>query len=300
VAQDENVTSFDNYAQPGDEACDVPALQIFPHKDSPTLATHPVYTLLIGTNDVGRVDPESYEPVFVLCHRAAVSWLGLPLEYKVLADSKDATTDGPGYLDSSNNWNAWVTEERGASVSFKITLDREGPIYAWPRIDDNSPGTYDYSLDGKLMGSGAMQTNPKIATKVKTTSSMGFLRLDGVRAGTHVVKFTQTNEGKEGVAVVGIGSPAGLDVSQRPRVYAGTIPFQEVAEGGRCSNSDRLCLAYILEIKDDVAEFAHDGLDVEVFDTRKYMFGTAAEMDDYLHPNVLGQKELSHSLEAVW
>jgi hypothetical protein len=46
--------------------------------------------------------------------------------------------------------------------------------------------------------------------------------------------------------------------------------------------------------------FAADGLNVRLFDTRKYMFGTAVEMNDGVHPNEFGQYELSFSVEASW
>jgi lysophospholipase L1-like esterase len=59
-------------------------------------------------------------------------------------------------------------------------------------------------------------------------------------------------------------------------------------------------LEYIRDIDADVRQFSADGLDVRLFDTRMYMFGTAAEMNDTLHPNALGQIELSHAVEASW
>ena len=302
VAEYEGAT-FANNALDGDQACDLATRQIFPHQDSPTLASHPTYTVLIGTNDVDNnyIHP-SYQTVFTLCHRAVLSWLAMPAEYKVLAGSKNVKASGPAHLDTSNHWNAWTTAGKGASISFSITTASAGPIYAWPRIDDNSTATYTYALDGDEIGSLAVQTNPKIATRNGSANSLSFLRIGNVPAGPHVVTFTQTSDGSNGVSVVGIGAPLGSALGQRPIVLAGTIPFQHRNPplGYICSNTDPVCMAYVTIIKQDVALFAADGLDVRLFDTRKYMFGTAAEMSDYLHPNALGQKELSHSVEAVW
>jgi len=59
-------------------------------------------------------------------------------------------------------------------------------------------------------------------------------------------------------------------------------------------------LEYIQDIEASVNLFSGDGLDVRLFDTRQYMFGTASEMNDSLHPDALGQVELSHSVEASW
>src|ERR1700758_2871700 len=129
VAEFEEVTLVNN-ALAGDQACDVPTRQIFRNKDSPTGAMHPTYSLLIGTNDVDAKGPGVYEAVFMLCHQAAISWLAVPLEYKVLATSKGVRSTGGGSIDGTNNWNAWTTGGPGATVSFAITTRKEGPIYA--------------------------------------------------------------------------------------------------------------------------------------------------------------------------
>jgi len=288
-----------NYAISGDQACDVPKRQIFRNQESPTLATHMEYSVLIGTNDVVHKGTGAYESVFVLCHQAAISWLALPAEYKVLAGGSGVTTTGAGGMDSSNHWNAWTTAGQGSTVSFAITMAVPGPLYAWPRINDEDPATYTYALDGILLGSASTQTTPRIATYNGSTDSLGFLRLSMVQAGNHVITFTQTSSGANGVSVVGIGTPRGAATNTLPTVLVGTVPYQ--FNSSKCTpSSDAPCSEYILDIEADVNLFAGDGLDVRLFDTRNYMLGTAAEMNDSLHPNVLGQTELSQSVEASW
>ena len=300
VAEFEKV-NFVNNALAGDQACDVPTRQIFPNKDSPTAHLHPTYTVLVGTNDVDVKGVGAYEAVFMLCHKALISWLAVPLEYKVLATSNEMKTSGPGSLDTKNNWNAWTTGGPGATVSFTITTRKEGPIYAWPRIDDKNPGTYSYSLDGKVLGAGSTQTTPRISTENFTTDSLGFLRLPVVSAGTHVVEFTQTSEGANGLSILGIGAPAEARADELPTVLVGNITYQlHGGSIGACVISDLPCLRYIQDIEADVNVFSSDGLRVRLFDTRKYMFGTAAEMNDSLHPNALGHIELSQAVEASW
>jgi lysophospholipase L1-like esterase len=301
VAVFENVT-FANNAIDGSEACDLAPSEIFPNLDSPTLSTHPTYTVLIGTNDVGvKVNIPTYHAIFSQCHQAALSWLAIPAEYKVLAGSAGMASSGPGMLDTTNNWNSWTTEGQGSSISFTISTSSPGPIYAWPRIDDNSAATYTYSLDGVVLGSAAVQTKPKIITRNGGNDSMTLLRFADVHAGKHVVTFTQTNTGTDGVSVVGIATPASAVGDRLPVVLAGIIPFEEdPSQGGRCGDSDPNCDAYIQLVEDDVALLAADGLDVRLFNTRKYMFGTPAEMADKSHPNALGHLEISHSVEAVW
>ena len=296
VAEDEAVTYADN-AISSDQACDVPTRQIFPNQDFPTLASHPMYTLLIGTNDAKQgIGP--YEAVFMLCHQAVISWLAIPAEYKVVASGSGVTTTGAGAIDSSNNWNAWTTGGLGSTVSFTITTNQFGPIYAWPRIIDGNPGTYTYALDGVVVGSSSTQTTPSMATINGSSNSLGFLRLPPVPAGTHVVTFTQTSPGANGISVVGIGSPTRRAADQFPIVLVGTIPFQK--PGSPCNSPDGPCQKYIQDIEADVNIFSTDGLNVRIFDTRKFMLGTPGEMNDTVHPNEFGQFELSHSVEAAW
>jgi len=300
VAEFEHVT-FANNANPGDEACDVSTRQIFPNGDSPTLASHPVYTVLIGTNDVDRYDAVTYEPIFTLCHQAVISWLGLPAEYKVLAGDKGVSATGEGALDTANQWHAWTTLGQGSSVRFTIITARDGPIYAWTLIDDSSDAAFTYSLDGIEAGSEESHVKPDLATQNGSTVSLGFLRIAAVPAGTHVVAFVQTSAGSSGVSVVGIGSPAVAVHGDIPTVLAGTVPRQyRPTNIGHCWPNEPVCLSYIKAIEDNVTMFAGDGLNVRVFDTWKYMHATSSEMHDSLHPNALGEEELSHAVEAAW
>jgi lysophospholipase L1-like esterase len=288
-----------NRAISGDQACDVAATQIFPNGDSPALTAHTVSSTLIGTNDVDVYGTGSYEAIYMLCDRAIITWLGVPLEYKVLANGANATTTGSGKVDST--WNAWTTGAQGATISFTITTSSIGPIYAWPLIDDQSSATYSYSLDGVVIGTNNVQTSPNMATQNGTSRSLGFIRIPAVSAGTHVVKFTQTSTGSNGVSVVGVGSPFVSVGNKLPTVLVGTITYQLMgASGGACTVTDAPCQQYVQDQKTDAALLAGDGLDVRVFDTRQYMFGTASEMNDALHPNALGQQEISQSVEAVW
>jgi hypothetical protein len=298
VAVYENVP-FANRAISGNQACDVAATQIFPNADSPTVTPHVVSSMLVGTNDVDVKGTGAYEATYMLCERAAISWLGVPLEYKVLANGKNVSTTGTGSLNST--WHAWTTSAQGATVSFTITTSNLGPIYAWPLVDDQSSATYSYSIDGTVLGSGQVQTSPLMATQAGTTKSLGFIRIPAVSPGTHIITFTQTSSGSKGVSVVGVGSPFGGVNNQLPTVLVGTITYQLMGGGeGACTVTDAPCLAYIQDEKSDVTLLSGDGLDVRIFDTRQYMFGTASEMNDSLHPNALGQVELSHSVEAVW
>jgi hypothetical protein len=298
VSVDEDV-QLTNYAIGSSEACDVPATQIFAHEDSPSLAVHAMYSVLVGSSDVILAGAGAHEQVFIICDKAILSWLAVPAEYKVLATSLAVTTTGPGAIDPSDHWNSWTTAGLGSTVSFPITTTVSGPIYLWPRISDDKPTTYKYSLDGVVAGTGNTQTSPLIATPNGTTTSLGFIRLGTVPAGQHVIEFTQTSAGASGVSVVGIGTPMGSAPGTMPTVLVGTVPYQY--DTGHCTvASDEPCLDYTQDVEADMSIFLADRLDLRLFDTRKYMFATAAEMDDNYHPSVLGQTELSHAAESIY
>ncbi len=293
--------SFANNAISGDQACDVLPRQVFPNKDLSSLEAPPVYSLLIGANDADLKGPGDYEAVYRLCHMAVITWLGLPVERKVVAGAKEFIASGPGVLDRSNPWTAWTTEGKGARVAATISTLDVGPIYAWVVIDDSSPASFGYSLDGETVGLRTSQTSPRIATNNGTGKSIAVLRFPRVSPGIHTVVLTQTNDGASGVSVLGIGAP-GRDAAGLPAVLVGTITYQRHgAGGGGCvPGNESPCLEYNRIIESDVDTLAADGLNVRLFDTRKYMYATAAEMNDDIHPNQLGQLELSHAVEAVW
>ena len=290
-----------NLANAGDQACDVPARQIFPNSISPTLVSHPTYSVLIGVNDVDNQGQGAYEQVFIACHQAMLAWLALPKEGKILAGAAGFEARGPGKIDATNGWNAWTTQGQGSTISFTIATAKGGPIYAWPLIDDSSAATYGYALDGVEAGTAAVQTTPRIATQNGTTRSLGFLRWPWVPAGTHTVTFIQTNAGASGVSVVGIGAPSAVPAGQLPAVLSGTVPYQlHTGQNVGCQATDAPCLAYNDDILADVNMFAGDGLNVLLFDTRQYLQGTSAEMSDAVHPNAKGQEMLSDAVQAAW
>ena len=118
-------------------------------------------------------------------------------------------------------------------------------------------------------------------------------------AGKHLITFTQISVGNDGVSVVGIGTPSGSQLGDLPGVLLGTIPYQY--DKDQCNAvSDAPCQEYIEIIEANLNLFLADGLNVSLFDTRKYLPATAQDMYDALHPNALGHIELSDAVESVW
>ncbi len=191
VAQALNRNLF-NYAVPGYKACDIMPLEALPFFVGESLATNPVYSLLVGTNDLRSYGVGDHEQTFNLCHQATLAWLGVPPANKVLIPA----TTGP---------------------TTHIALTTTGaPAYLWYGIQTNATGSFTVSIDGAA---------PNVLTQTQAnpvgnvTSSYGLLRIP-IGAGAHTFDIT-TQSGT--VNFLGMGSPVG---SVGPTILAGDIPNQ--------------------------------------------------------------------------
>lgn len=280
---------------PVDMACDVATRQIFPAADMPAQGSHGLYSVLISTNDVDIKGRGPYEAVFNLCHQAAVAWLAVPVETKVLATSRAVTASGTVTMETANHWNALRTGAKGSSVSFPFTRAESGPVYVWYRLRDGSAGRWTYALDGVVLGEGTTATDPAIETQNGGTDSLALLRLPLVPAGAHTLTFAQTNAGAGGVGVVAIGWPPSAGQVGGPTVLVGTTPKQLDGSSAVCAVDEGACDAYIADITANAMLLAGDGLRVQMFDSRKYMRGTGVDMTDHVHPNAWGHTEIAHA-----
>lgn len=287
-----------NYANSGDMSCDVPARQIFGNNDSPSAAQPMVYSLLIGTNDIAFRGTGPYEVLFNLCQQASISWLALPSQFKVAATLGGVT--GPSHLETTNNWNAVTTDAAGAALSFTFQHTGVGAVYVWYRITDGNPGTFTYAIDGQPLGSLALSIPPGMGTVNGTLSSLALLRIPAVAMGQHTLVLTQTSTGASGMGIVALGLPPGVTFSGHPRVLVGTIPPQNQDGISQCAPSTVPCQIYTADVTANVQLIAGDGLDVELFDTGKYMVPYTDDFYDNYHPNVQGHMEIAHAVEDIY
>jgi lysophospholipase L1-like esterase len=284
-----------NYASGGDQGCDLPTRQIFPNADAPALTHRGLYTILISSSDVvlyGTAGP--HEATFNLCHQASIAWLGTPAESKLLAS--DATSSGPSHFEGPP-FNALWTDAPQASLTFPLRLNTPGAVYIWYRIVDASPGTFTAFLDSAPIASPTTGTLPLIQTRNGTHDSLALLRIPTVLAGPHTLTFVQTSPGPSGLGIVAVGTPPPTASPLAPKLLVGTTPRQLQGGTGPCAISDAPCQAYIADITANVALLRSDGLNLTLFDSRKYESGTSADMFDSLHPNLQGHKELFQSIE---
>ena len=289
-----------SYALDDDMACDLAPRQVFPNADSPTLAQPAQYTLLVSTSDAAAKGAGAYEPVFNLCHQATIAWLALPAEDKILATDPAVTLAGIIHLESGNNWNAMTSDLQNSSITFPIQIASAAPLYAWYRLTDGNLGTFSYSLDGVILGTSPSFTTPGMSTTNGTSSSLGLLRLPSVPAGAHTLTFTQTSIGAAGMGIVAIGIPPATLPPTMPQVYVGLTPLEEIGSGATCDVNPATCLAYLSDIAANVSLLQADGLtNVRLFDSRKYMTGTSADMADPTHPNSTGHQQIARAITDI-
>jgi hypothetical protein len=284
-----------NEAINGRQACDLALNEIFPNNENPSVADNQLYTVMIGTNDVAQNVP-GYIPVFAQCHQAALAWLGVPAESKTRANAAGVHTTGSGGFSTGDNWSSWNMSTAGSAISLPITLSVSGPIYLWTRIIDGDGGTFSWSVDGVTVGTGSTSTTPVIRTSASTTMSMTMSRMASVAAGHHVVTVTQTSSTGT-VQVLAVGSPAPAS-SPAPQILSSDIPYLLGTGSTGCTGTSTVSLQYIQQIQADVELLAGDGVRITYVPTRRYFFGTSAEMIDQTHPNPFGDGELRNAFEA--
>ncbi len=293
LVADYNKLPVTNYAYSGDESCDVPARQIFGHNDSPALTSAGFYSLLIGTNDVDIRGSGAGESTYNLCDQAAISWLATPLESKLLATAAPVQATGANHLETQNNYNALTTDELGATITFRFSRSATAPVYLWYRITDGNPGTFTCTLDAGADTAFVNAPYPGVQTPNQTTSSVGLYRFAAISAGNHTLRCTQRSSASSGMGLVAIGGPPVAGTKSRPRLLVGLLTPQ--LNGARSAD----LAAYDADIRANVALFAGDGLDVELFDPTRTMTGTSADLFDQLHPNTVGHQEMFQAFEQA-
>ena len=280
-----------NSARSGDQACDVWP-QMFRSSAGYSREAAPLFSLMIGTNDVDVKGTGAYEPVFTACDLSALSWLGTPRTAKVLAGDAAFTASGACSSTASASL-LGATACSGGSGTVTATATTSGnPVYVWYLISDRAgPGDgIAVILDGTAQGTFATRTAVPIATQNGGTQGMAVLRLPAA-AGSHTVSITTT--GLAGVLGVGSNPSTGAD---HPRLLVGDLPNQAYGTPVAPIASQLVYIGHTTGVEELLQS---DGMDVHRALTREYMLGTVYEMADQLHPNTLGQQELEAAFNAA-
>lgn len=281
--------AMQDYGIPADQACDIWVRQIGPQGVSGRMAPRQVFSMIIGTNDANAKGPGAYEATYGVCQVAALTWLGVPEEYKSLPSMATWTggfalegrathpTLGDGLFASSQGVASMMVESFG------------GPVYVWYVIRDGVEGTAAIQVDSVPRGSISTRPPVAMATQNGTTMSVAVARIEGVAAGAHEVAVRWVS-GEVGILGVGSLDPA---LAQRPEVLVGEVPYSVLNASSRS--------AYSADIAQNVVLLRGEGMDVRFAPNLSYLTGTPAELQpDGVHVTPLGASHLADSLIAVW
>ncbi len=285
--------SGNNFGVANSVACDLLPSAILAHGLGPTQTSAPLSSLMIGTTDLDSYG-SAYLALFTTCDQAAVAWLAIPREYKVLpGDPGAAVTSGSWTTDANDG--ALRNTTGSGSLTFSITSNG-GPVYLWYLLGDALPGSFSLTIDGVAGPTPySTQPTPSIGSRIQSPS-LGFALLRfPLNAGSHLI---EANLQSGTVGILGVATPPSPGTaSVHPTVFVSDIPNQlttaPVASPG-------LIAAYTQAIQSFVTQFQNDGLDVRLVPTEQTMLGTPAEMADPVDPSPLGQSHLAQAFESTF
>ncbi len=288
--------TLQNRAISGQIACQMSQQQVFSLAD-PSVADGARYaTLMIGTNDANVQGIGAYESIYEMCLRASLTWLAIPSSHKALANTAACEKNGDWISDSSMPLQGLISSRTGDSMRCHLHTDG-GPLFIWYKASDASDGSLRFSIDALDQ---FQSVKIRTAVPIRTVDGRGrdgsaSIEIRGLRPGMHAVTLLNNSE-KDGspVMVYGIGTPAPrISPALTPEIFVGAVPFQ--LENKKADATQR----YADLAKSIVTELEEIQLSVHFVDTRKFMLGTAGEMNDELHPNPLGQQHLKEAFESA-
>ena len=285
--------SATNLGTPNSIACDILPFAVLNNGLGPTQTSAPLSSLMVGTTDMDNYG-SAYLPLFTACNQAAMAWLAIPREYKVLSGDPGATiTSGSWAADP--NTGALQNTTGAASLAFHITSNA-GPVYLWYLLSDAVPGSFTLTIDG-VAGTTPYSTQPTPAIgSLNHPSGIGFALLRfPLSAGPHTLEVN-TQSGT--VGILGTATPPSPGAaSVHPTVFVSDIPNQLSTP---TAASPGLIATYTQAIQSSVSQFQADGLDVRLVPTQQTMLGTPPEMTDSVNPNPLGQSHLAQAFESTF
>ena len=292
-------TSYQNFADSGAASCDVLAHYILPVAAGPTLDASPLYSLMIGSSDMDNLGVPLGEPNFIACHQAALAWLAIPREYKILpGDPAAAILSGlwslpPAQFDST--YRTLYNSAGTGAAAFTLTSNG-GPLYLWYLIGDHLTGSFTVSLDGTPTGT-TYTTNP--ATPIRSRNnpdSTGFvlLRLP-VAPGPHTLRVDIVS-GTVGILAAAT-PPSPGDTRTHPTVLATDVPNQNAAQ---FQASPATIAEYTADALADIALLQSDGLDLRLVPTHTFLTSDPANFVDFAHPSILGHQALFAAFQAAF
>ena len=285
--------SVANFGAPSSITCDVLPFAILRNGLGPTQTRAPLSSLMVGSTDMDN-HGSTYLPLFTSCNQAALAWLAIPREYKVLPGDPGATVTS-GLWTADPNTGALQNTSGAGTLALSVTSNN-GPIYLWYFLSDALPGSFTLTIDG-VSGTAVYSTQPTPAIgSLDHSPGIGFALLRfPLSAGPHVLAV---NVQSGTVGILGAATPPSPGAaSVHPTVFASDIPNQLSSAPAAAPG---LITTYTQAIQSSVTQFRADGLDVRLVPTQQTMLGTPPEMADSVNPNPLGQSHLAQAFESTF
>jgi len=252
--------------------------------------SRPLYSILVGTNDLALYGIGPNEALFNLCHRSALAWLGIARPYKVLAGDPSLTIRSGSWTASLPFGNCCTdvlaNTTGGGTLRFTLTTNG-GAAFLWYVLQSTTTGSFAVSIDGGTYTAPTSTLLPPTLDAIP--GSYAVLRLP-VSAGTHTFDITAQSGT---ISILGMGSaPPVSSSSILPTVLATDVPNQ-------LNGSTAGIAEYTSDIQSNIALLQGDGLDIRFVPTQHSMFATASEMVDLVNPNALGLSEIAQAFVAA-
>ena len=287
--------AFTSGAIAGQAACDVLIHQYLQKQLVFTQAGAPLTTLMVGSTDTSS---PATEPTFQLCHQAALAWLAVPREFKVLPGDPGVTIlSGTWNSETAPGWSYYNTYGGLTNVSgtgtVQFTLTSTGaPLYLWYFLNQAGTGLFTVTVDG-VPDPTLYSAQPAAGTNTASGYGVAILRVP-VAAGLHTVQFS-LQAGT--LSVLGVGTPpTAADGSLHPTVLVSDLPSQSQSAP---RDPAAVTTLFAAGIQANVALLAADGLDLRLVPTRSFMTGAPEAMSDQVHPNALGHTQLAGAFESL-
>ena len=290
--------SLSGFGIPGSIACDILPNQILRRPTDSTQVLAPLSSLMIGTNDLDFWGIGAYEPLFRTCHQAALAWLAIPREYKVLPGDTAATPISGTWThqpDASDVTYGTLYNSTGTGTARFVLTSSGGPLYLWYLLRDALNGTFTLTLDGIPSPTVYSTHSSHFIGSVVNPDEVGFalIRLP-VPPGLHRV---DVNVASGTVGILGVATPPTPGTaSVHPTVLVGDLPPQLLSDPVS-SPADQA--QFTQDIRDDLALLRADGLDLRSVPTGQFLHATPPEMDDQVHPSALGHTHLASAFQTA-
>lgn len=168
---------------------------------------------------------QSHEADTNSCRLGGLTWMSVPKDYKIYAQSGCTPTGTWTNSASYTGYYGLTSSTNGDSLSCPVTTNG-GPIYLWYLMKGSNGGTFQWSLDSTTTGSVAVQGNNAFTFPINTSSqTLGAVRIPvNTGAGSHTigVSLTSTTSTSNAVTIEGLGTPPGIpEHGSLPSVFLG-------------------------------------------------------------------------------